>query len=224
MNLTIFQFDSKNIRLIFKNGEPWFIASDVAKLLEIQNARQNVAKYPDSEKGVCSIYTPGGEQKLTIINEPGLYRMIFQSRVSEAEKFKTWVFSEVLPSIRKTGSYTLPKHITREDTKKVRKDFCQSLVNHGVTKPHEFIQITYAHKDGLRIPRKKKKDSYSRPELLMTLAAEVMTQFHIESDNLTGYKQIQPRAEHCADLTWQGTQGMLDESQSTLQLLEQAHA
>lgn len=103
--LKLFQFNTKDIRVIEKDGQPWFIAKDVADILEIKNARQLLPSFPPSEKDVYSVYTPGGDQTMTILSEPGLYRMIFQSRKKEAEDFKTWVVSEVLPQIRKTGSY-----------------------------------------------------------------------------------------------------------------------
>ena len=88
--------------------DPWFVAADVCKVLDIQNSRDVVAKQlDDDEKGVATIYTLGGAQKMNVVSEPGLYRLIFMSRKPEAEKFKRWVFHEVLPSIRKTGSYSV---------------------------------------------------------------------------------------------------------------------
>jgi prophage antirepressor-like protein len=97
--------NAKPVRVIIQRGVVWFAARDVAEILGIQNARQNIAEFPEKEKGVYSISTPGGEQKTLFINEPGLYRLIFKSRKPEAEAFKTWVFEEVLPSIRRTGKY-----------------------------------------------------------------------------------------------------------------------
>lgn len=88
--------------------DPWFVAADVCKVLDIQNVRQNLANFPDDEKGVSTIYTLGGPQKMLVVSEPGLYRLIFMSRKPEAEKFKRWVFHEVLPSIRKYGYYLAP--------------------------------------------------------------------------------------------------------------------
>ena len=89
-----------------KRGEKiWFVANDICRALDIQNVRQNLSDFPDDEKGVCTIYTPGGAQKMNIVSEPGFYRLIFMSRKPEAEKIKRWVFHEVLPSIRKYGYY-----------------------------------------------------------------------------------------------------------------------
>ena len=88
--------------------DPWFVAVDLCRALDIQNVRQNLANFPDDEKGVSTIYTLGGPQKMLVVSEAGLYRLIFMSRKPEAEKFKRWVFHEVLPSIRKYGYYLAP--------------------------------------------------------------------------------------------------------------------
>jgi prophage antirepressor-like protein len=106
MNEIVKTFQTKQVRIIIQDGKEWFVAKDVADILDIQNIRQNLADFPDKEKGVYTIYTPGGEQKMQFINEPGIYRLIFKSRKPEAEAFKSWVFEEVLPSIRNTGAYT----------------------------------------------------------------------------------------------------------------------
>ena len=111
MQLQEFKFNGNQIRVIEKNGEPWFVAKDVAEVLEIADSNSTIRSYPINEKGQYSMPTPGGTQFLTLISEAGLYRMIFQSRKENAERFKTWVFSEVLPSIRKTGSYSKPKSL-----------------------------------------------------------------------------------------------------------------
>ena len=98
-------FQQHTVRTVLIDGVPWFIARDVSIILDIQNIRQNLQELPDDEKGVYSIYTPGGNQTVQTVNEPGLYRLIFQSRKSEAEQFKAWVFTSVLPQIRQTGFF-----------------------------------------------------------------------------------------------------------------------
>lgn len=106
MKPAIFMFQDAPVRTMVHEGNPWFVATDVLRVLGIKNSRDILAKtIPADEKGVDTIYTLGGPQKVAIINEPGLYRLIFQSRKESAEKFKTWVFAEVLPSLRKTGRY-----------------------------------------------------------------------------------------------------------------------
>ncbi|MCI8921018.1 MAG: helix-turn-helix domain-containing protein [Acutalibacter sp.] len=95
------------IRVIDRDGEPWFVAADVCKALELGNSRQAIARLDDDEKGVISIDTPGGPQEMSIINEPGLYTLVLGSRKPEAKAFKRWITHEVLPAIRQTGSYSL---------------------------------------------------------------------------------------------------------------------
>lgn len=98
------------IRVKTVEGEPWFVAKDVAKALNISWSSATLAQIPDEWKGMMKFITPGGEQELTCITEAGMYKLAFRCQSSEvADKFTNWVASEVLPSIRKTGRYELPK-------------------------------------------------------------------------------------------------------------------
>lgn len=203
--LTEFAYESKQVRVVQIEGNPWFVAKDIAEILEIQNFTMSLKLFPSNEIDELSITdTIGRKQKSIVLSEPGLYRMIFQSRKDEAENFKTWVFSEVLPSIRKTGSYSifdkgLFSPITREESKKIRNSFTACLKEHGVNKPHHYINITRSHKKGLQIDTKKKKESYSEEELCLTGAAELITQFKIKKAELSGYSQINPVALKSAE-------------------------
>lgn len=107
--LKVFTFNESNqpIRVEVVNGEPWFVAKDVCDALTLENSRKATASLDDDEKGVSPIVTPSGTQQMTTVNESGLYSLIFQSRKPEARKFRKWVTSEVLPSLRKTGRYEL---------------------------------------------------------------------------------------------------------------------
>lgn len=94
------------LRTVEIGGEPWFVGKDVATALGYTNSRDAIATHVFADdKGVESIDTLGGRQKMTIINESGLYALIFGSRLKIAKDFKHWVTSEVLPSIRKNGAY-----------------------------------------------------------------------------------------------------------------------
>lgn len=106
--ISIFDFETQQVRTVLIDNEIWFVASDVTKILGYTNGRQAIID--NCTKGVSRKYplkTTGGIQELTIINESALYELIFGSRKSEAVKFKEWVTSKVLPSIRKTGSYSV---------------------------------------------------------------------------------------------------------------------
>lgn len=101
-----------SVRGIEINGEPWLVGKDVAKILGYSNTRDAISKHVDDEdKGVAKCDTLGGVQDLTIINESGLYSLILSSKLPKAKRFKHWITSEVLPSIRKTGSYSIQQKV-----------------------------------------------------------------------------------------------------------------
>ena len=91
------------IRTLTIDGEPWFVAADVCKALELGNPSMTVERLDADEKGISSIDTLGGKQRMAIINEPGLYSVILCSRKPEAKAFKRWITHEVIPAIRKYG-------------------------------------------------------------------------------------------------------------------------
>lgn len=104
--LQIFNFDSNEVRTVIVNEEPYFVGKDVATILGYKRTADAIKQHVDSEdKGVGKIQTPGGLQKTTLINESGLYSLIFSSKLDSAKRFKRWVTSEVLPQIRKQGFY-----------------------------------------------------------------------------------------------------------------------
>ena len=94
------------VRAVEIQGEPWLVGKDVAESLGYTNPRKAIIDHVEPEdKGVTKCDTPGGKQKVVIINESGLYSLVFGSKLPEAKKFKHWVTSEVLPSIRRDGGY-----------------------------------------------------------------------------------------------------------------------
>lgn len=122
MENTVKIFRSKEfgeIRTVTINNEPWFVGKDVAEALGYKNTRQALAtNVMEEDKGVHSVDTHSGTQQMTIINESGLYALIFGSKLESAKRFKHWVTSEVLPSIRKTGGYQKP--MTPEEMMRVQ--------------------------------------------------------------------------------------------------------
>lgn len=100
-----FAFDGHVIRAILVDGEPWFVAGDIARALGYRDAHNMGRRLAADEKGTHSVSTPGGTQNVAIVSEPGLYVAILGSQVEGAQKFKRWVTREVLPAIRHTGSY-----------------------------------------------------------------------------------------------------------------------
>lgn len=99
-----------DIRAVEVDGEPWFVGKDMAKALGYSDTAQAIRNHVDDEdKGVVEMTTPGGKQNVQIINESGVYSLIFSSKLESAKKFKRWVTAEVLPAIRRQGAYITPQ-------------------------------------------------------------------------------------------------------------------
>jgi prophage antirepressor-like protein len=107
MQLAPFSFEGQSLRVVTDDqGQPWFVAADV--LASLQLDRKALERLDADEKGVSSVHTPGGDQDMTTVNEPGMYALILGSRKAEAKRFKRWVTHDVIPAIRKTGAYLTP--------------------------------------------------------------------------------------------------------------------
>lgn len=116
--LDIFRYDGADVRVVVgEDGEPWFVASDVARSLGYRMASDLTRRLDDDEKGTRSVRTPGGEQRVTVISESGLWGAALGSQVEKARPFSRWVRHDVLPTIRRTGSYgaAQPAELTRSD-------------------------------------------------------------------------------------------------------------
>ena len=101
----VFQFDGAKVRVLMKDGEPWFVAKDVCDALLHTNSRKALENLDEDEKGYAKVYTVGGAQEMAIVNESGVYTLVIRSNLPEAKRFRKWVTNEVLPSIRKHGMY-----------------------------------------------------------------------------------------------------------------------
>lgn len=104
------------IRTVTIDNEPWFVGKDVATALGYSNSRDAILKHVhEDDKGVAKCDTPSGKQEMTVINESGLYALIFGSKLDSAKRFKHWVTSEVLPSIRKHGMYAVDELVNNPE-------------------------------------------------------------------------------------------------------------
>jgi anti-repressor protein len=104
----IFKYQDHQVRTVIKNGEPWFVAKDVCDVLDLNS--NATRRLDDDEKTTLRLtYSGNMTTNVTIVNEPGLYTLILGSRKPEAKQFKRWITHEVIPSIRKTGSYSIKK-------------------------------------------------------------------------------------------------------------------
>lgn len=113
--LQSFGFEGQTVRALDQDGAPWFVAQDVCAVLEISKHRDAVAKLDDDERASTVVDTLGGPQQMAIVSESGLYALIFKSRKPAAVRFRKWVTSEVLPTLRRTGRYLLAENDDEED-------------------------------------------------------------------------------------------------------------
>ncbi|MEH2148246.1 BRO-N domain-containing protein [Nostoc sp.] len=105
-NLSVFNFESHEIRFVGTADDPWWVAKDICEALGIKNDRQATGRLDDNEKDVTLVDTLGGKQQTTTVNESGLWSLVLASRKPETKRFKKWLTSEVIPAICKTGSYS----------------------------------------------------------------------------------------------------------------------
>lgn len=110
-----FSFDGTAVRVVLLDGEPWWVAGDVAQALAYGEAKDLTRNLDEDEKGRQIVPTLGGDQEMLVINESGLYSAILRSRKQSAKRFKKWVTAEVLPSIRKHGAYIMPAAEPEQD-------------------------------------------------------------------------------------------------------------
>lgn len=103
--LEVFTYTDQQVRTVLIDGEPWFVAADIARILGYRMASDMTRRLDPEDRGTRPVRTPSGEQQMTVINEPGLYDAVLGSQVPGARNFKRWVTREVLPTIRKTGGY-----------------------------------------------------------------------------------------------------------------------
>jgi anti-repressor protein len=109
-----FNYKSKQVRTIIKDGEPWFVVKDVCEILEINNPNMAAARLDDDEVSQAEVIDSLGRRQMTnVVNEPGLYNLILRSDKPEAKRFKRWIAHEVLPAIRKHGAYMTPETIEK---------------------------------------------------------------------------------------------------------------
>lgn len=108
--LQVFNFEKRDVRVVMKGSEPWFVAKDVCEVLELGNITESLRRLEDDEFSSTEVVDSlGRTQQMQAVNEPGLYSLVLGSRKPEAKAFKRWITHEVLPALRKTGSYSVKK-------------------------------------------------------------------------------------------------------------------
>ncbi len=106
--LEVTMFEGHPLRIIYIKGVPWWVLTDLARILGYRDARDASLLVREKHRGTGLVRTPGGEQEMLTVSEPGLYRLMMRSDKPEAERFQDWICEEVIPTIRRTGSYTMP--------------------------------------------------------------------------------------------------------------------
>ena len=165
--ITSWNYDDQLVRSLVHNGEPWFVGKDIASSLGYKDTVNALKEHVDNEdKDIIKIMTTSGIQNAVVINESGLYSLIFGSKLETARQFKRWVTSEVLPAIRKTGGYTKPTneaeraqrylHQTNANTKGLHAesgiigqqirllDRVERLADRGLIKKESFLSVVEA--------------------------------------------------------------------------------
>jgi len=115
--------DNQGFRTLMRDGEPWFVLADVCRMLEIANSRDAATRLDDDEKARATFDTPGGPQPLLIINESGLWSLVLRSTKTEAKTFRKWITGTVIPTLRRTGSFSLGQS-------KLPAFYARAAVNH----------------------------------------------------------------------------------------------
>lgn len=150
-DLVKFEFEGRGVRTVVIEDEPWFVAKDVCEILEIVDPKSSVRSLDDDEKGVHTMPTPGGNQRIFIVSESGLYALIFKSRKENAKRFRKWVTAEVLPQIRKTGSYSV--------TQKAPQTYIEAL--EALIEAEKAKQLLLEDKTELEVRLDEAKEWYS---------------------------------------------------------------
>jgi Prophage antirepressor len=141
----IFNYDTQQVRTVLQNGEIWFVAADVCSVLDVVNVTHALKNLEFDER---SSFKLGRQGTVNIVNEFGLYNLILGSRKPEAKKFKRWVTHEVLPSIRRTGSYGLPAKVDPDDQIREKKE---RLVGELKRRATAFLEVIEAYEHALRV-------------------------------------------------------------------------
>lgn len=196
--LSVFVFKDHKVRVTDREGNPWFILTDVCDALDIVNVHQAGSRLDTDERSVCFADTSDGRlREMTVISESGLYTLILRSNKPAAREFRRWVTHEVLPSIRKTGQYIGEHTEARQLGKQSRKQLTDALKEAGVegwgyghatngTYKGLFAGTAKQIEEFLGIPKGKIRDNLSTKRLHALGLAEVIAAETIQSAQIKG--------------------------------------
>lgn len=181
-------FNSKSLRCIIKNGLPYFNAQDTCLMLGLTNTSRAIFNLNKDDITTSNVIDSlGRNQEVYFISEQGLYDLIFKSKKQEAKEFQKWVTHEVLPSIRKTGQYSIPKELSKISTEK-RNLLTSMWKEKGVEKGYHFANLTKEEYNQLFSDKTKKKSELTKKELLTLSVFESIEALRLfENDEVKGY-------------------------------------
>ena len=187
MDTMIKRFEGDEVRIFTIDNEPYFSIYDVCKVLGITNSRNVTARLEkDDVRTMDGVDSIGRKTKLSVTSEGGLYNLIFISRKPEAKAFKKWVTHEVIPSIRKTGAYSIPGALRKKSTR-TRNLLTDEWQNHGVQDPKHFAYLTLEEYKQLQFEKDKRKKDFDDGELKTLMALEAMEMLSLHYNPVEGY-------------------------------------
>ena len=163
-------FNGSAVRTVMIGNMPWFVAKDVCEVLELSDVSMSVAKLDDDEKLVQKLFVSGQNRDMIIVNESGLYTLIMRSNKPEARRFRKWVTSEVLPSINRTGQYTMPQLVEN------RLAAMEKMLVDNASRGEEVIKELAVMKDQF--------------ETMDVLQRDMLFEIRQEIDGLKGVKEV----------------------------------
>lgn len=163
--ISTFLFEQKQVRGFQQEEESWFCAKDVCNALEIVNHKHAVSDFDEDEKKIILSPSSGGMQETLFVSESGLYRLIFKSRKEQAVLFRRWVTHEVLPSLRKTGSYSLSKAPEAELLREIQR------LNEINERTNQKLDILIKQNEQKKIKKQLPKEPLPDDEKAMIISA-----------------------------------------------------
>jgi len=161
-DIVAFDFESSEVRILWKDAEPWFVLVDICKALDISNPSRMAQRLDEDER---SVYNLGRQGEAIIINESGLYTVILRSNKPEARIFKHWITHEVLPSLRKTGSYSLSKAPEAELLREIQR------LNEINERTNQKLDILIKQNEQKKIKKQLPKEPLPDDEKAMIISA-----------------------------------------------------
>ena len=165
-----FGYDDQLVRTVVIDGMPWFVAKDVCEVLELSDVNKTVSKLDEDEKLIRKLFVSGQNRDMIIVNESGLYTLIMRSNKPEAKRFRKWVTSEVLPSINRTGQYTMPQLV------ETRLAAMEKMLADNASRSEEIIKELAVMKDQF--------------ETMDVLQRDMLFEIQQEIDGLKGVKEV----------------------------------